>query len=62
MVGMNPAEDLVLGVAATLAVAAIAERRSGALAPRTGALLLALAVLAAAAALLHMEARVTAAW
>jgi hypothetical protein len=54
---MNSAEDLVLGVAATLAVAVIAERRTGALAPRTGVLLLALAMLAAVAVLLHLLAR-----
>ena len=52
----------MLGAAPLLAVAAIAERRNGALAPQTGALLLALAALAVFVALLHMEARVLAAW
>ena len=58
---MNSAEDLVLGVAATLAVAVVAERSNGGLGSRAGALLLALATLAVFAALLHMEARVVAA-
>jgi hypothetical protein len=55
---VNSAEDLVLGAAVALAVAVAVERRCGALTPRAGALFLALALLAAVAALLHMEVRV----
>ena len=54
---MNLAEDFALVLAAALAVAVVAERRNGALTRRTGVFLLALAMLAASAALLHMEVR-----
>ena len=59
---MTGAEGLVLATAGTLAVAAFAERRSGALGCLASRLLLALVALAVALALLHMEARVMAAW
>ena len=59
---MTAAEDLVLGAAAMLAMTAAVERRHGGLAPRMGSVLWALALLAAALALLHAEARVMAAW
>ena len=59
---MTGAEDFVLAAAGALAVAALVERRSGALGRLAGGLLLAFAVLAVAVALLHMEARVMAAW
>ncbi len=53
---MIPSEELVLAMAATLSSAVFVERARGTLTPRMGALLWALALLAAAAAVLHMEA------
>jgi hypothetical protein len=51
-----PSEELVLAMAATLSTAVFVGRTRGTLTPRMGALLLDLALLAAAAAVLHMEA------
>ncbi len=53
---MTSAEALVLVPAAILAVEVFVEGRNGTLTPRVGKFLLALALLAAAAAVLHMEA------
>ncbi len=54
---MIPAENLVLAVAAVLAVVVFVEGRNGAIAVPVGVLLLTLAMLAAVAALLHMAVR-----
>ncbi len=54
---MTPAENLVLAVAAVLAVVVFVEGRNGAIAVPVGVLLLTLAMLAAVAALLHMAVR-----
>ena len=54
---MTPAEGLVLVVAAILAGAVFVELAKGTLTPRAGALLLALATLAAVAAFLRMSGR-----
>ena len=53
---MSPAEAMVLATATVLSVAVYAEGRDGALTPRAGKFLWALAILAAFAALLHMIA------
>ena len=55
--GMTPAENLVLAVAALLAVVVFVEGRNGAIAVPVGVFLLTLAMLAAVAALLHMAVR-----
>ena len=52
---MTSAEALVLVPAAILAVEVFVEGRNGTLTPRVGKFLLALALLAAAAVVLHME-------
>ncbi len=54
---MTPAENLVLAVAAILAVVVFVEGRIGAIAVPVGVFLLTLAMLAAVAALLHMAVR-----
>ncbi len=54
---MTPAENLVLAVAAVLAVVVFVEGRNGTIAVPVGVLLLTLAMLAVAAALLHILAR-----
>ena len=54
---MNPAEGLVLVAAVMLAVVVFVKGRYGTLSTGAGVLLLALALLAALASLLHMEAR-----
>ena len=51
---MNSAETLVLVAAALLVMAVFVERDRGTLTPRTGVLLLTVAMLAVVAALLHM--------
>ncbi len=53
---MSRAEAMVLATAMVLSVAVVAEGRVGTLNPRVGAFLLALAILAGFAALLHMVA------
>ena len=57
VVGMAPAEKLVLVAATLLAVVVLVERAEGTLTSRVGVLLLTLAILAASAAVLHMEGR-----
>ncbi len=59
---MTSAEGLVLVAATFLVLGVMVEGGKGTLSSRAGALFLALAVLAVALALLHMEARVMAAW
>jgi hypothetical protein len=54
---MTSAEALVLVSAALLVLAVSVEAGSGALPPRTGGVLLALAMLAVCVALLHMGAK-----
>ena len=56
---LTPEEVLVVAAAATLATMVFVEGRKGALGPGAGTLLLALAVLAVLAAILHLVARVT---
>jgi hypothetical protein len=53
---MTPAEAGVLVASAGLAVAVFVERPCGTLSPEVGKFLLTLAALAAAAAILHIEA------
>ena len=59
---MTSAETLVLLAAALLALAVFVEAGKGTISPRAGKLFLGLALLAVFVALLHMEARVLAAW
>jgi hypothetical protein len=54
---MTPAEDLVLAMAALLGVMVFVEGAKGTLTSRAGVLLLALAMLAVVAALVHMLSR-----
>jgi hypothetical protein len=54
---MTPAEDLVLAMAALLGVMVFVEGAKGTLTSRAGVLLSALAMLAVAAALVHMLSR-----
>ncbi len=54
---MTPAENLVLAVAAILAVVVFVEGRNGAIAVPVGVLLLTLAMVAMVAALVHVLAR-----
>ena len=59
---VTSAETLVLLAAALMALAVAVEAGKGALGPRAGAFFLSVALLAVLAALVHMEARVRAAW